>query len=131
MILLQSTSGCSSEREAEHPQTAPVTGSVTYQGNPVLDGLVTFHPQGTGNPALGNVDENGNFELTTYEKGDGAVLGEHVVTVQVMPAAAVPGMEAETGGGISIPKKYNRPETSPLKVQIKAGTNEFQLKVDE
>lgn len=130
IFLVPAVFGCGADQSRDLPRTVPVSGEILLKGKPVLDAFLTFHPQGTGNPAFGKVDENGKFQLTTYEKGDGAVLGQHTVTVQIMPEGAVPGMEAETGKGMSIPKKYNSPATSPLKVTIKDSDNELQLTLE-
>jgi hypothetical protein len=66
--------------------TAPVTGTVTFNGQPVTTGKIRFVPQGespdallTGKPAAGEVQSDGTFVLTTYEEGDGAILGKHRV----------------------------------------------------
>lgn len=66
--------------------TAPVTGTVTFNGRPVTTGQIRFVPQGespdavlTGKPAQGKVQSDGTFVLTTYEEGDGAVIGKHRV----------------------------------------------------
>ena len=78
------------------PETAAVTGTVTMNGAPVEAGRVMFYPveskgENTGKPAQGQLDSSGYFELTTYSSGDGAVLGEHIVTV------LKPGTEGEAG----------------------------------
>lgn len=75
----------------EQYDVVPVSGVVTCQGEPVVGGVVNFTPQpakdkdrAAGRPgrvALGVTDENGRFELTTYENGDGAIIGRHTVTV--------------------------------------------------
>ena len=34
-----------------------------------------------GRPAVGTADRDGRFSLLTFRPGDGALLGQHVVTV--------------------------------------------------
>jgi hypothetical protein len=34
-----------------------------------------------GKPAWGSIQSNGTFRLTTYKRDDGAVVGEHWVTI--------------------------------------------------
>lgn len=66
---------------------APVRGTVTIDGQPFTSGRVMFAPAAigerrkTGKPAFGLLATDGSFELTTYETGDGAVVGEHWVTL--------------------------------------------------
>lgn len=75
------TAGCGPGKPPREP-TFPVTGTVTFNGSPVADASVVLVP---GDPsqkgAMGNTDASGNFELTTYEKGDGAMSGEYRVRV--------------------------------------------------
>jgi hypothetical protein len=66
---------------------APVTGTVTVDGVPFTTGKVMFAPiargedRRAGRPALGRLQSDGSFTLSTYEEGDGAVVGEHWATV--------------------------------------------------
>jgi hypothetical protein len=66
---------------------APVHGKITLDGQPLKAGKVMFAPirKGAdleaGKPAIGVIREDGTFELSTYRNGDGAVVGEHWVTV--------------------------------------------------
>src|SRR3954453_15047519 len=69
------------------PKLGRVSGKVTYNGQPVTKGLVSFVPSGgpgaqTGQAAPGEIGPDGSYTLTTFENGDGAVLGEHKVLVQ-------------------------------------------------
>jgi len=63
--------------------TTAVSGTVTFDGQPVTSGRIRFVPQGdstiTGKPAQGEVQPDGTFVLTTYDEGDGAVVGRHRV----------------------------------------------------
>ncbi len=107
------------------PETAEVSGTVSYKGQPVAGAEVNFSPE-TGNPGFGITEEDGTFELTTYDSGDGAVPGTHTVTVQLFPQESLPGMEAESVGMTAIPGKYASAETTPLKEDVKSGEkNEF------
>ncbi|MBW3542412.1 MAG: hypothetical protein KY476_19275 [Planctomycetes bacterium] len=122
--------GCGG-RDPDRPATAPVTGTVTYNGKPLTEGTVTFVPQAKGNPATGQIGPNGRFTLTTYETNDGAVVGFHVVTVQVFAEGALPGMEAETSDAPSIPAKYEDPATSDLLVEVKGEPNNIPLELKD
>jgi hypothetical protein len=66
---------------------APVRGKVLLNNVPLPQGGVMFAPiaQGenanAGKAAVGRIQEDGTYTLTTYEKGDGAIVGEHWVTI--------------------------------------------------
>lgn len=82
-IALVATAGCSQSPY----EMAPVRGSVTVDGTPLTACQVMFAPRATervadsGKPAIGWLDDEGKFELSTYSEGDGAVVGEHLVTL--------------------------------------------------
>lgn len=123
--------GCGGTDE-ELPPTAPVSGVVTYKGEPVKEAQVTFHPQRDGNPGTGRTEENGSFIITTYDAHDGAVPGIHVVTVELFPMGGLPGMEIETTGATPIPKKYADASKSPLRLEVKADSaNDFQIELED
>lgn len=63
------------------PNIAPVSGTVTVDGKPLGEAGVTFTPLEGGRPAWATTDAEGHFQLTTLRSGDGAFVGEHVVTV--------------------------------------------------
>src|SRR5436190_19619243 len=67
---------------------APVHGKVTYKGGPVAGATVEFLCTGASRPAAGTTDEQGNYRLTTFTAGDGAMIGTHVVTVNVYASEA-------------------------------------------
>lgn len=75
------------------------------------------------------VDSAGNFELTTYRPKDGCPLGNFVVVLSrrksLNPNASDPDYGPE-----EFPDSYTKPETSPLKVEIKGGTtlDTFEIK---
>src|SRR4051812_41271144 len=61
----------------------PVSGTVTYKGQPVEKGTVNFIPAAPdkGREATGSIS-NGRFRLTTSTPDDGAMPGQYKVTVQ-------------------------------------------------
>lgn len=74
--------------------TAPVEGTVTFNGQPVSLGQVIFQPISAedknypGKPARANVQSDGTYSLTTFEEADGALLGMHRVTFELGPQPA-------------------------------------------
>jgi len=63
------------------PEMAPARGTVSVKGTTLTHGKVLFEPVGGGEIAVGEIDEDGSFVLTTFEVGDGALVGEHTVGI--------------------------------------------------
>jgi hypothetical protein len=75
----------SSCNRAPYP-LAPVRGTVTIDGQPMTGGKVMFAPVAkgslnSGRPAFGEIQHDGSFALSTYSDGDGAVVGDHWVSI--------------------------------------------------
>ena len=98
---------------------APVKGRVMFDGKPVKEAAVTFSPSGTdtqletGKPGTAFTDENGDFEVSTFSKYDGAIVGTHNVLVTV----------DDTN-----PAKCKRIKTQTL--EVKPGSNNFTIEMD-
>ncbi|MCA9088148.1 MAG: hypothetical protein KDA90_05860 [Planctomycetaceae bacterium] len=113
--------GCG--RAAVDPQARdvyPVAGTITYQGRPICDGVVRFHPVkefDDGKPFIlprGVVDEEGNMIVSTYGTGDGAPAGEYRLSISWQgPLEGVDEDEEDLLPEL-IPRKYRNPETSGL-----------------
>lgn len=122
--------GCGEEPPAP---TVPVTGRVTFEGQPVAGASVDFVPGGGRAPATAVADENGEFELSTFIRGDGAVPGTHTVTV--LPPVNSSGAEKVVAGQAGksasvVPGRYSTPQTTPFEFEVKEGQeNHFELKM--
>jgi hypothetical protein len=131
-------SGCDSG-----PRLAPVQGRVTYDGKPVTAGKIMFYPE-HGRPSLGSIAENGTYTLTNNVSGDGALIGEHKVTIEstkVHPGTTTDPKSQEEEIALSkkgyppgkwlvagkldwlVPEKYSRRETSPLTATVENKSN--------
>jgi len=120
--------GCS---RGDRPDTARVKGLVTYKGEPVAEARVSFVPA-QGRPASGATGADGRFTLMTFQPDDGALLGDHTVTVA--KTAPAPGQENDPyAEQISlIPAKYGNLQSSPLKATVTAdGPNEFKFELTD
>lgn len=107
--------GCDS---GGHPATTAVYGVLLHHGKPVSDASVNFTPQ-KGRSANGVTDAEGHFQLTTFQPGDGALAGEHLVTITYIGNEASP-----------IPARYSDPARSDLRVEISKGEiHELQLEL--
>ncbi len=111
------------------PPMAPVSGRVTFNGKPLEFGTVMFQLSSGGQPARGQIQSDGTFELGTFAAGDGAIVGEHKVRITSYSGQA-PGKsdEASAGGGtlgqLLIPKRYTMFGTSKLTATVKPDGNE-------
>ncbi len=127
------------------PETAPVTGKVTFQGRPVPEGTITFYPA-EGRSATARLRPDGSYTLTTFDEGDGAIVGSHEVTIEAARFAGRPratsfeeeiakaksGGQAPAGAGGPqwiVPERYAVRGTSPLKAEVKSGTNTIDFRL--
>jgi hypothetical protein len=126
----------------------PVSGKVTYKGQPVPKGNVFFVPVDAtkGRSAGGEIAEDGSYTLTTAEEGDGALPGEYKVAV-ISQDIDMTEVLKEAGGGAGrqsetfrkatkqakylVPKKYSDPETSGLKKTVEARSNTIDLELSD
>jgi hypothetical protein len=133
--------GCTGS--TNRPKVAPVSGKVTHNGQPVTAGDVTFTPDGgTGGSAAhiatGQIEPDGTYRLTTFNSGDGAVLGTHKVTVVVRSAADMRKVNELKGGKIAyklppsvLPPKYSSVESTPLKYTVDDKSNTIDIPLQD
>ncbi len=128
LVILAGLAGCGSGEDL--PETTEVSGKVTLNGKLLTEGEITFYPKGDkSHPAHGQIGPDGSFpSLTTFEAGDGATIGEHIVTVQIFPKGANPGFEAQAAS-VQIPQKYTSPTNSDYVVEVKPGSNNLHIKL--
>ena len=121
------------------PKTAPVTGTVTFQGQPLEQGTVVFDVEGAPSGKAKIVDGK-IVDPTTYKTGDGIPVGKARIavystkSVESAPGPVDPNIPEglQSGGGMSsvvslIPAKYTRPDTSGLTYEITSKNNVIDL----
>ena len=149
-VALVVLAGCEAGSELG---TAPVSGTVTLDGQAVDGVAVAFKPTASdGRGAVGVTGADGQFTLTTAQSGDGALPGSYAVTLTKSAAAeAMPSGEfdennqpspermaqmkknMQSGGPPTsaapkneLPDKYASPETSGFTAEVKLGEeNDF------
>lgn len=104
---------CGCGQGSHELETAPVTGRVVMNGEPVTSGYIYTSPR-RGRLATGKIDAGGTFSLGTYGKSDGAVIGEHAVMLAPIPRDEAPTPE----GAIVPPKKYASASTSGIVIDV-------------
>jgi len=70
------------------------------------------------------VKRNGSFQLSTYASYDGAPAGRYAVTI-VYPSPEKK-VDGENAGPDLLRGRYGDAKTTPLRVEIKEGTNEME-----
>ena len=105
--LVFSFGGCSSDPDL--PKLGKAYGTVTYKGKPLDGGHIVFTPAGgkggeTGQNATGEINSDGTYEMTTFNTGDGAILGQHIVTVVAREKARCPSPMPAARSNTSCPR---------------------------
>lgn len=115
LCVILSMAGCSPSHQLE---TAEVRGTVTLDDVPLTSGGVMFLPT-RGRGATGVIAADGSYCLTTYNKGDGAIVGKHQVSV--VPVYATNEFEPVPKADRPIPQRYQNGGSSGLEVEVKPG----------
>ena len=115
-----------------------ITGSVNFNGKPLTDARVAFHPKDNRNLSAADVrtDQQGHFEILPRPKG-GASLppGQYVVLIRklVDKQGNVPNDETygqlEAAGQLRnlVPTQYSDRNFPQINVEIKSDTQEIPL----
>jgi hypothetical protein len=121
-LLIAALPGCDSG-----PTAGEVRGKVTFKGQPVKEGMVTFLNTTEGGAFEGQIKSDG-----TYAVPNPVAVGEYVVeikppvvTVDTDPGKSPPAPVEKAMK--DIPKKYRMQGTTPLKASVKAGPNELNF----
>ncbi len=138
------------------PTAYKVSGSVTYQGSAVVGAVVSLVPESATTPvrssgaaaspgASGRTDDLGQFSLTTFISGDGALPGSYKVTVSKVNGSQPVGSGAEDDwdnyvppdGKPStsvaknlLPEKYAAPHSTPLTFTVQEGDNRLDITLE-
>jgi len=123
--------------------TIKVTGTITFEGEPLADASVSFTPEteGSGHPAYGTTDDNGMYVLQTLQGrvDAGTTPGRYLVTVskrERRPVAAPTGEYDGTSTADNpnlppprslIPERYERVATSELTATVDKDNTVFDF----
>ena len=116
--LLLATAGCAGSGDGLPRE--PISGKVMLDGQPLDGGMITFLPEGGGEPVVSSVVKDGAFELP---RADGPIAGGHRVTIwatkptgRMVPDPDNRKNKIEETRNI-IPRRYN--VDSGLKAEVK------------
>lgn len=118
LFALVAASGCGDGR----PKRLAVSGQVLIDGEPLTYGYIRFVPSDT-RPSGGNLDEEGRFTLSCYEKNDGIIPGVHRVEVDAGESLS------STKTKWHAPKKYFRYTNSGLTEEIRESTDSLVIEL--
>lgn len=139
--------GCGGGGQQSAEPVFPVTGTVTFNGQPVVGADITFRNKEKQRAAFGKTDDAGKYSLTTFTVKDGAVEGNSTVTITKHISQAEDVVEADLESEAYIPptegydppakkeesglpEKYADAATSGLTATVTAdGPNEFDFEL--
>jgi hypothetical protein len=123
-ILVSFLTGCS-----HSTQESQVSGQVSLDGNRIGPGTIVFAPVDEGTPAIGPIDEEGNYSMSTsHEVGLGAGKYKVAVSVRELPPAIKRG-DRVPPGKLLIPEKYEDSATSGLEYDVSPGRNTIDIEL--
>ena len=99
----------------------PVSGEVTYDGQPIVEGLIHFQPSGNDAPVVIEAIKDGQYNTDTT---GGVMPGEYTVEICAYnPGEPVSNLPGAPPRRQLLPAKYN--VQSELKLEIKPGQKEL------
>lgn len=126
--------GCGSS-SSNLPPLVPVTGRVTWEGQPLVGAMVLYIPQ-PGAPGQGGTartDAEGKYTLTALVRNEpGVAAGPYKVTVStpLMDEGYTPEPNAPPFTKVKIPEQYSHREKTTLTAEVAPGMGpkDFELK---
>ncbi len=100
----------------------PVAGQVLIDGQPLTTGFVRVIPV-DARPAVGQIEKDGRFRLTTFDGEDGCVLGEHKVEIIARQSLGVTTVKWLT------PQKYQDTSTSELAINVAEPIEDWKIEL--
>ncbi|AMV35164.1 hypothetical protein VN12_23765 [Pirellula sp. SH-Sr6A] len=106
---------CGCTPASSNPKTYPITGTVTKGGKAVSGAQIVFvSVEQGGQSAFATTDNDGKYQLMTFEPNDGAMPGTYVIKVSKYEGGAAPsGGETRNLTPEEEEKLYNPDEKAP------------------
>ena len=138
-LFLSLLAGCGSDAKDADSKLVPVSGKVTYNGESLKDGTITFILNGDKSRAFTSPISNGSYTLVESVTAKGAIPGEYKVTVvsEIAPTGGSGTPDPSKGKDQELPKpesripvKYSNKDDTDLKATVPTGgkTIDFELK---
>lgn len=109
------------------PAVAPVTGTVTQNGEPLAQAEIEFQPD-QGAPSYGETDEMGRYTLMYQTDREGALLGHHWVSVSSKGEVTDPKTDMTVNVPEKVPANYN--DETELEYEVVPGRNVFDIQIE-
>ncbi len=125
VLLMLQVTGCGGKDEPYRKPTAKVTGQVTVDGKAPTDAIkVMCHPvdgMDQEHPSVSQcmTGDQGKFEISTYQSGDGVPEGEYVLTFLYGQLNLV---SMNYGGPDKLKGRYSDPSKSEWRLSVKGST---------
>lgn len=121
VVFAISLCSCSGKRDYG-TETFPVSGEVYVDGGAAAEVFVTLHNvngMDAANPTVSSTStkEDGTFEVSTFEEGDGVPAGDYVATFKWGALNPI----SMTYDDSKLNGKYSDPEKSEFKVTVTEG----------
>lgn len=124
--LTTAFSGCAEQPRGNRKPTARVTGQVVVDGRPVPAGTPlkvechSVHGIDKSAPSISSAltGDDGHFEISTYESGDGVPAGDYVLT---FVWGKMNLMAATYGGPDKLKGRYSNAQKSEVKFTVREG----------
>jgi len=97
----------------------PVHGKILVDGKPAPDAVVMFHPNFEDPNRVmpfGQADAEGNFAISSYVNGDGAPVGEYIVTFEWRERSGL--LKNNFEGPDRLKGRYYDPKKSNFRVTV-------------
>jgi len=143
LLLTGLLAGCgNSAAESPDLELHPVSGTVTFNGDPLGQASVTFISNGTDAKLsyLGATDETGHFVLKNRQGEAGCEAGQFKVIISkrvLSDGSPMPQEDSPEAAAMAadskelLPAKFSARDTTELLYDVPAGGQEFQINLNE
>jgi hypothetical protein len=125
--------GCGEKKRPGELPVYPVTGRVTFKGQPMAFAVVTFwradQPFAQALKSRATADKEGNFTLTTYDLNDGMPEGEYAAVLYVPLKEPEPYELEPPNPPDRLKHAYIDPAKSKLRYTIRPEPNTIEIKL--
>lgn len=125
IMSLFSLAGCSGDRTEPFKNLVPVSGTITYDGELLEHGIVSFAPLDPGGQSATGKIVDGKFTMQTTVSAPGVVAGKYQVmvdateTLETTPSNNPAELYAKPKN--LIPARYSNAKTSGLEIEVVSG----------
>jgi hypothetical protein len=119
-VAILSTTGCGGRADL-----GSVTGTITLDGQPLADAIVTFEPGVGGAPSRAITDAKGHYQLRYTRELLGAKVGEHVVSVSTFRSANPDAEPPRPAVPEQVPPRFNG--DTELRAEVGPGGNRIDF----